>query len=302
MKAIVIRRYGGPEVLEYADFPDPKLGPREALVRVAAASVNPIDIMERSGLTKDFKPVQFPGVLGWDLSGTVVQVAPGVENVARGDKVLAWAYHTYAELCSVKAELLAKVPDRLDLVEAAALPLVTTTGSELITVAAELRAGQTVLVSGAFGGVGRSAVFAAKERGARVIAGVLKKQLPTATNLGADEVVALDDETAMKALAPVDVVANAVRGKTAEQLLGKVKPNGVFASVTGAPANAKDYPSVKVVAFVSRQDAGTLRHMAEAVAAGKLTIPIDRKLPLRDAAEGHALVGKGGTGKVLLAP
>ena len=289
-------------MLEYGDFPDPAVAPGEALVRIAAASVNPIDIMERSGLTKDFKPIQFPGVLGWDLSGTVVDVAPGVAGVAPGDKVLAWAYHTYAELCAVKAELLAKVPDGLDLVEAAALPLVTITGSQLVASAAEVRAGQTVLVSGAFGGVGRSAVFTAKERGAKVIAGVLKKQQRAATDLGADEIVALDDEAAVKALAPVDVVANAVRGKTAEQLLGKVKPGGVFASVTGAPANAKDYPSVKLVSFVSRQDATTLRRMAEAVAAGKLVIPIDRKLPLSSAAEAHALVGRGGTGKLLLAP
>jgi NADPH:quinone reductase-like Zn-dependent oxidoreductase len=302
MKAVVIRQYGGPEVLEYADVADPKVGAGEALVRVAAASINPIDIMERSGLTKDFKPVEFPGVLGWDLSGTVVEVGPGVEGVAPGDKVLAWAYHTYAELCSVKVELLAKLPDGLDLVEAAALPLVTTTGSELVGVAAGVGAGQTVLVSGAFGGVGRSAAFAAKEHGAKVTAGVLKKQLASANNLGADDIMALDDQAAMNALAPVDVVANAVRGKTAEQLLGKVKPGGVFASVTGAPANAKDFPSVKVVAFVSRQDAATLRHMAEAVAARKLAIPIDRKLPLGSAAEGHALVGQGAKGKVLLVP
>jgi NADPH:quinone reductase-like Zn-dependent oxidoreductase len=93
-----------------------------------------------------------------------------------------------------------------------------------------------------------------------------------------------------------------VRGQTAEQLIGKVKAGRVFASVTGPPANAKDYPSVKVVPFVSRQDAQTLRHMAEAVAVGKLVIPIDRTLPLKDAAKGHTLVGDGGTGKVLLAP
>ncbi|HTZ66188.1 MAG TPA: NADP-dependent oxidoreductase [Roseiarcus sp.] len=302
MKAIVIRQFGGPEVLQYADAPEPEVGAGEVLVRVAAASINPIDVIERAGLTKDFNPIKLPYVPGWDLSGTVVRVGPGVSGVSPGDKALAWASHTYAELCAIKAELLAKVPDGLNLVEAAALPLVTTTGAELIAVAAGVKAGQRVLVSGAFGGVGRSAVFAAKERGAKVIAGVLKKQLAAASSLGADEIVALDDESAMKALPPVDVVANAVRGKTAEQLLGKVKAGGVFASVTGAPANAKDYPLVKLAPFVSRQDAGMLRHMAEAVAAGKLVIPIDRKLPLKDAAEGHALVGQGGAGKVLLVP
>jgi NADPH:quinone reductase-like Zn-dependent oxidoreductase len=216
--------------------------------------------------------------------------------------VLAWAYHTYAEFCVVKAGLLAKVPDGLDLVEAAALPLVTTTGNQLVSVAIEIKAGQTVLVAGAFGGVGRSAAFTAKELRARVIAGVLKKQFAAARRLGADQVVALDDGDALNALASVDAVANTVRGKTAEQLLGKVKPGGMFASVTGAPANANDYPSVRVVSYVSRQDAKTVLAMAQAVSSGKLVIPIERKLPLSAAREGHEAVGRGGTGKVLLLP
>ena len=302
MKAIVIREYGGPEVLKYEDYPDPAVGPGEVLVRVTAASINPVDTYERAGLTKDYRPVKFPGVLGWDLAGTVLSLGPGVEDFSVGDKVLAWAYHTYAELCVVKAALVAKVPAGLGLLEAAALPLVTTTGSQLISIASALKPGQTVLVSGAFGGVGRSAIFTAKDRGALVIAGVLKEQFAAAKNLGADQVLALDGEDAVNAMTPVDVVANAVRGKTAEQALGKVKPGGVFASVTGAPDNAKDFPSIRVVPFVSKQDAKTLLYMAEAVAAGKLVIPIDRKLPLKDAREGHAAVEKGGIGKVLLLP
>jgi NADPH:quinone reductase-like Zn-dependent oxidoreductase len=302
MKAVFIRHYGGPEVLEYGEFPDPVVGSGDVLVKVAAAAINPIDIMERSGLTKDFKPVSFPGVLGWDLSGVVVGVGPDVVDFSIGDKVLAWAYHTYAELCVVKARLLAKVPAALDLVEAAALPLVTTTGNQLVSVATEIKPGQTVLVAGAFGGVGRSAAFAAKELGARVIAGVLKKQFAAARSLGADQVVALDDEHALNALTPVDAIANTVRGKTAEQLLGKVKPGGVFASATGAPANAKDYPSVRVISYVSHQDAKTVLAMAQAVSVGKLVIPIERKLPLSAAREGHEAVGRGGTGKVLLLP
>jgi NADPH:quinone reductase-like Zn-dependent oxidoreductase len=241
-------------------------------------------------------------VLGWDLSGTVVGVGPSVIGFSIGDKVLAWAYHTYAELCVVKAGLLAKVPDGLDLIEAAALPLVTTTGNQLVSVAAEIKAGQTVLVAGAFGGVGRSAAFAAKELQARVIAGVLKKQFAAAQSLGADQVLALDDEHTLNALAPVDAIANMVRGKTAEQLLGKVKPGGMFASVTGAPANAKDYQSIRVVSYVSHQDARTVLAIAQAVSAGKLVIPIERKLPLSAAREGHEAAGRGGTGKVLLLP
>ena len=302
MKAIVIHEYGGPDVLKFENAPDPIAGAGEVIVRVAAASINPIDIIERSGGMKDFRPMKFPSVLGWDLAGTIVSVGSQVRGFLLGDKVLAWGYHTYAELCAVKAELLAKVPDGLDLAEAAALPLVTTTGAELISVASGVGAGQTALVSGALGGVGRSAVFAAKERGARVIAGVRKRQLESAKSLGADQVVAIDDDDALSAIAPVDAVANTVRGPTVGRLIGNVKPGGVFASVTGAPDNAKDFPAVRIVAFVSKQDAGTVLHMAQAVSAGKLVIPIARKLPLRDAAAAHSAVERGVDGKVLLLP
>ena len=300
MKAIIIDEYGGPEVLKLADVADPVAGRGEVLVKIAAAGINPVDLIERAGMFKDFKPLTFPSVLGWDLSGTVVHVGPGTESLGVGDEVFGWAYHTYAERCVVKAELLARVPARLDLVEAAALPLVTVTGSQLVSVASGVVAGQTILVSGAMGAVGRSAVLAAKERGAVVVAGVQAKQLADAESIGADQVVALDDDRAMIALAPLDAVANTVRGNTAEQLLGKVKPGGVFASVTGAPANANDHPSVRVVAFVSKQDTTTMADMARAVRDGKLVIPIGRKLPLEDAAAGHVAVQNGGIGKVLL--
>jgi len=302
MKASVIHEYGGPEVLRYEDYPDPVLQPGEVLVRLAAASVNPVDALERSGQTKDWRRVQFPSVLGWDLSGIVEKLGTGVEGFSIGDQVLAWAYHTYAELCAVKAGLLAKVPKGLNLVDAAALPLVTMTGSQLIYVAGEVKPGQTVLVSGAAGSVGRSAVFAAKDRGAVVLAGVLKKQLDGMKNLGADRVVALDDPATFADLEKVDVVANTVRGKTAEDLIGKVKEGGIFASVTGAPANATGYPQVRTVAFVSKQDTKNLEYTVEAVRVGKLTIPIGGRVPLRNAAEAHAALVKGSAGKILLLP
>jgi NADPH:quinone reductase-like Zn-dependent oxidoreductase len=300
MKAIVMHEYGGPEVLQYADYSDPVPGKGELLIRVAAAGINPVDLIQRSGGTKAYFPLEFPGIIGWDLSGTVLQLGEGVKGFSIGDKVFAWAFHTYAELCVVKTEVLAKIPDGLDLVEAAALPLATMTGSELISVASGIKSGQTILVSGAVGSVARAAVCTAKDKGAIVIAGVLKKQLQEARDLGADQVVALDDEAAFKALEPVDVVANTVRGKTAEQLLSKVKKDGTFASVTGVPENAKDYPSVHCVAFVSKQDPKTLLYMAKAVKDGKLKIPVAKKLPLKDASQGHSMVEKGVGGKVLL--
>src|SRR5579863_6830088 len=176
MKAIVVHQYGGPEVLKSEDYPDPIPGSGEVLVRVAATSVNPIDYKRRAGLTKDFYPMTFPGLIGVDIAGTVVKIGPEVEGFLVGDRVFAMATDTYAELCVVKAAVLAKVPEGLDLIQAAALPLVTTTGYDLAS-AIGLKAGQTVLVTGAAGGVGRSAVFTAKQRGATVIAGVKKSQI-----------------------------------------------------------------------------------------------------------------------------
>jgi NADPH:quinone reductase-like Zn-dependent oxidoreductase len=299
MKAIVVHQYGGPEVLKFEDYPDPVPGPGEVLVRVAAASVNPIDYKRRAGLTKDFYPMKFPSLIGVDMAGTVIKLGPEVEGFSVGDQVFAMADNTYAELCVVKAAVLAKVPKGLDLIQAAALPLVTVTGNQLLS-ATGIKAGQTILVVGAVGNVGRSAVFTAKQRGATVIAGILKRQMEEARTVGADQVVATDDDTAIASLPPLDAVADAVGGRTAEKLIARVHAGGVFATVLGAPQNAAKYPSVKVVHVFSKFDRKTLEFMAEAVRDGKLVIPISQQLPLSKAAEAQAAAEKGGIGKILL--
>jgi len=299
MKAIVVHQYGGPEVLKLEEYPDPVPGRGEVLVRVAAASVNPIDYKRRAGLTKDFYPLDFPALIGVDMSGTVVEVGPGVISFTAGNRVFAMADNTYAELCVVKADALADIPEGLDLIEAAALPLVTVTGNQLLS-ATGIKAGQTVLVAGANGNVGRSAVFTAKERGATVIAGVLKRQLEEAKTIGADRIVATDDDTAIANLQPLDAVADTVGRKTAEKLIAKIKPGGVFTSVLGVPENAAMFPSVRTESVFSKFDGEILQFMAEAVRDGKLVIPISQKLPLSDAAKAHAMAEKGGIGKILL--
>lgn len=299
MKAVVAHQYGGPEVLRFEEYPDPVPGPDEVLVRVAAASVNPIDYKRRAGLTQDFYPMTFPGLIGVDLAGAVASIDPGVKDFSVGDQVFAIADNTYAELCVVKSTVLAKVPQGLDLVQSAALPLVTVTGNQLLS-ATNAKAGQTVLVAGAAGNVGRSAVFTGKTRGATVLAGVLKRQIDDAKTVGADEVIATDDDTSLANLPPLDAVADAVGGRTGEKLIARVKPGGIYASVVGAPRNAAEYPSVTVVTVFAQFDRKTLEFMAEAVRDGKLVIPISQKLPLSEAAEGQAKAEKGAPGKILL--
>jgi NADPH:quinone reductase-like Zn-dependent oxidoreductase len=176
---------------------------------------------------------------------------------------------------------------------------VTTTGNQLLF-ATGVKAGQTVMIVGAAGNVGRSAVFTAKSRGAIVIAGVLERQMDNAKTIGADQVVATDDDTTIANLPPLDAVADTVGGGTAERIMAKVKQGGVFASVNGEPQDAAKYPSVRVISVFSKFNRETLQLMAEAVRDGKLLIPISQKLPLREAAAAHATAEKGGSGKILL--
>ena len=300
MKAIVLHKYGGPENLKYEDFEDPKPGPGEVLVRVAAASINPVDWKMRSGEAKSHFPVDFPGILGRDVSGIVREVGEGVTNFEPGDKVFALANKTYAELCVVKASELAKVPEGIELVHAGALPLVTLTGEQLIRIGTGIQSGKTVLVTGALGGVGRSAVYVAKQAGAKVIAGVRTKQLEEARSLGADEVLAIDDDKAIDKLGLIDAIADTVNHETAEKLIGKVTPGGIFASVLGPPSNANLHPQVKVVVVRCTPDPERQVQLAEAVRDKRFSIPVDRIIPLSDAAEGQRAAEKGGIGKVIL--
>jgi NADPH:quinone reductase-like Zn-dependent oxidoreductase len=300
MKASVLHEYGPAKNLKYEDVPDPVPAEGEVLVRVAASSVNPIDYKMRSGEAKEGFPVEFPAILGRDLSGVVRMVGPGVSGFEPGDKVIALTWKTYAELATVKATDLTLLPEGMDLIEAAALPLVTITGEQLITRGIQIQAGQTVLVSGAIGGVGRSAVWTAKKAGATVIAGVRKSQLKEAAEIGADEVVALDDAAAMEKIGFLDAVADTVGHDTADNLLAKVKQGGIFASVVGPPTSAKLNPTVRVVLVRAEPDAPALRILAEEALAGRLKIPIDRMVPLDQAAEAQAAAEKGGIGKVLI--
>jgi NADPH:quinone reductase-like Zn-dependent oxidoreductase len=302
MKASVVSAYGGPEVMKYRDMPDPRPGAHDVLIEVAGIGINPEDMLERNGDLRERFPLQSPAIIGLDVSGTVIAIGDGVTDISVGERVCGWSYHTYAELVADKAALFAKVPATMDLVDAAAIPLVGLTGTQLISVASELRPGQTVLVSGADGAVGRCAVYMAKTLGAHVIAGVRRSQLNEAASIGADEAIALDDPVALAALPQVDVVANMLRGTSASDLLAKVKDGGTFASVTGAPEGAQRFPKVRIVPFRSTQDRAGIAFVADAVNAGKLTIPIGRHEQLSDAGRAQAEFTKGGIGKVLLTP
>jgi NADPH:quinone reductase-like Zn-dependent oxidoreductase len=298
MRAIVVTAYGGVDKLEARDVPEPSAGPGEVKVRVTASSVNPIDWKLRSGVYRQTRPLEFPAILGRDASGEVVAVGTGAGSIRVGENVLGLVEHAYAEYVVDKEGVWAELPASLDPVDAGALPLVTLTGTQLIEEAVRPRSGEVVLVTGAVGSVGRSAVFAARTLGARVLAGVRRSQQEEAAKLNV-EVVALDDDSAIARLPPLDSVADTVGGQTLQKLLGKVKTGGVIGSVLGEPPGAKERGLV-VRAHGVHPDGRKLAQLAQAVTDGKLVIPIAKKLPLAEIREAQTLGERGPGGKVVL--
>jgi NADPH:quinone reductase-like Zn-dependent oxidoreductase len=301
MKAVRLHEYGGPENLRFEeDVPEPELAPDAVLVEAWATSVNPIDWKIRSGARQKDFPLQLPAILGKDVSGVVRAVGSNIRTFKPGDRVMAMADATYAELVSVPGATLTHVPDGLDLASCAALPLVALTGDQLVRMAAMPAKGQRVLVTGALGSVGRAALHAAGKLGAEVIAGVRSAQIKEAATLAA-ATVAIDDDAAIDALPLVDCVADTVGGETAAKLLARVRQGGRFGYVSVLPPDAGTRnPSVTITRVYARADASKVREFADDMRDGKFVLPIGRRMPLRAAGEAQTLAAGGGVGKVLL--
>lgn len=301
MKAVRLHAYGDIDQLRYEEIPTPEPGPGEVLIKVAATSVNPVDWKIRSGAAKDRMPVQFPAILGRDVAGTVVKAGDNVRNLKPGQKVMGIVNGSYAEYLTARADDLTVIPDGLELEQSAALPLVVTTGAELIQ-RIQPKEGDLVLVTGAVGSVGRSAVYLAKHLGARVFAGVKTEQKEQAESLAVDQIIGIDKDAEIAALPELDAIADTVDHDVIGKLIPKLKPGAVLGSVLGKPKAAEGKP-IRVEAFMATPEAAILRQMADAVRDGKLAIPIARRMKLSEAGEAQRLAEKGSLGgKILLIP
>ncbi len=301
MKAVLLNGYGGVDQLVYGDAPDPRPEAGEVLVKVAATSLNPIDWKVRRGDMKAIMPLPLPTILGRDVAGTVVSLGPNTEGLKPGDRVMGLVNHAYAEFLVAKRETLTPIPDDLETEDAAALPLVLTTGAQLIENGVQPEAGQTVLVTGALGSVGRTAVYVAKKHGMTVIAGVRAKERAKAEELGADRVIALDEEQGIASLGEVDAIADTVGHDVITKLMPYIRHSGVLATVLGKPEGA-DGKNFTVRPVFAQPDAERLHQLAEAVAAGEFSIPISKRMKLSQVREAQNLAEKGGIGKILLLP
>jgi NADPH:quinone reductase-like Zn-dependent oxidoreductase len=302
MKAVVLHEYGGPEKLKFEDnVPEPQISRDTVLIAAAAASVNPIDWKLRSGARRNDSPLSFPAILGRDVSGIVRAVGADVKQFKPGDRVLALTWATYADLVAVDDSVVSHLPDGVDLANAAAIPLISLTGDQLVRTATNLKKGQVVLITGALGSVGRAAVHTAKKIGAQVIAGVRGKQFGDARALGVSDVLAIDDDKAIEEFRIVDAIADTVGGEVAAKLIAKVKQGGSVGYASILPQGvAEQNPEVKITRVRAEPDPSKVREFADDIRDRKFVLPIGRRMPLSDAAEAHVLGEKGGVGKIIL--
>ncbi|RKT19916.1 NADPH:quinone reductase-like Zn-dependent oxidoreductase [Streptomyces sp. 1114.5] len=305
MKAITYRSYGGPDVLEYGDVPEPKLGPDSVLVRVAAASVNPVDWKIQAGYLDAAMDVVFPVIPGWDVSGVVERVGVGVTEFTPGDEVIGYVREdmvrrgTFAEYVAAPVRTVARKPANLDFAQAAGLPLAGLTAYQALTRALEVKPGDTVLVHAAAGGVGSLAVQIAVALGARVIGTASERNHDYLRTLGA-EPVAYGDGLAdrVRALAPegVDAVLDLVGGEALRISPELLAEGGRLASVAdGAVLGLGGH-----YVFV-RPDAADLTALTDLVESGRLTVEVAATFPLEQAADAQRLNAAGHTrGKIVV--
>jgi NADPH:quinone reductase-like Zn-dependent oxidoreductase len=271
---------------------------------VQATSVNPVDLKIRDGSAAKRMGVELPAILGRDLAGEVVRAGESVVGFEKGQRVMAMANGTYAELTTVKADVLAPIPDKLSYEQAAALPLVMLTGAQLIERAIKVEPGWTVLILGAVGSVGRSAVHVALKHGAKVIAGVRASQVKEAQSLDEGnsdrfQVISTDDQKQLELLHDLDAVADTVDGPTAARALKALKPGGVFGTVLAPPPDAAQH-NVRVATMQAVPDASRLYELADEVARGEFTIPIAKTIPLDRVQEAHREAENHPSGKIVL--
>jgi NADPH:quinone reductase-like Zn-dependent oxidoreductase len=308
MKAIRVHEHGDPSVLRFEDTPAPTITGNEVLIEVHAAGVNPVDWKTRAGggIARNRK-MPFPFIIGWDAAGVVKQVGKAVTGFEAGEAVLGLVRFpdlgsTYAEFTSAPAAHVVHKPASLNYVEAAALPLVGLTAWQALFEAADLKAGQRILIHAAAGGVGHIAVQLAKWKGAYVIGTASGRNEAFLHEIGVDQFVDYTSVCFEDVVENVDVVLDPVAGETRDRSWQVLEPGGILVSVQGQPDTAKG-ARIKVRSdfILVQPNAQHLSQLCNLVNQGLLKPQIDRVFSLKDAEKAHLYVQQGHTrGKVVL--
>ena len=283
MKAARISAYKAEPVVQ--DAPTPVIGAGDVLVRIAAAGLNPLDTKIQQGFMHDFFPVEFPYTLGTDLAGTIEQVGADVTGWSAGDRVVARtdpsAGGALAETAVIPVTHLAKIPASVPIEQAAGVPTTAGTAQQALFELAGLKAGQTVLIHAGAGGVGSFAIQLARNAGARVIATASGDGVAIARRLGADQVIDYRVQAFEDVLSDIDVVLDTIGGDTQQRSFGVLRRGGYLAATASPPDEALATAHGVNASFVFHQsDAARLAKLLDQVAAGALTVLIDRTVPL----------------------
>src|SRR6266545_7130611 len=289
MKAAFIERFGGPEVVKYGDLPDPVAQPGEVVIAVHAASVNAADWKVRAG---QYAQAKFPLILGRDFSGVIGSVGEAVTDLKVGDAVFgvceAGQEGTYAEKIAVKAAIVAKKPDGLSHVNAAALALTGLTALSAIEETLKLKSGETILIQGGAGGVAGFAIQLAKQIGARVITTASAANHDYLRDLGADEIIDYNARDFTEVVANCDAVFDTVGGDVAQRSFAVLRPGGRAAFIaSGLRAPTPDRADVKSLRPPAERGRRHLDRIAELFMAGAIRAPEITLYRLSEAAAAH---------------
>jgi NADPH:quinone reductase-like Zn-dependent oxidoreductase len=298
MQAVMVRETGGPEVLRLEEVDTPQPADGQVLIRVHAAAVNPIDWKYRRGSS----PKQLPAVLGNDVSGTVE--VSRADGFAAGDAVFGFTVSGgYAERAICPAGAIAKKPAAITHEQAAAIPVAGLTAWQALFDRAGLAAGQSVLISGAAGGVGHFAVQFASHAGARAIGIGSPRNREFVLGLGAEEFVDYTQQDVATAVSGVDVAFDAVGGEMTATLLSTVRAGGVLITIASAPPEQEAAArQVRAEMLFASPNPVQLAEIAELLADGAVQVEIEEVIPLAEVQRAHALSEAGHTrGKIVLA-
>jgi NADPH:quinone reductase-like Zn-dependent oxidoreductase len=304
MKAIVVHEYGGPEVLKYEDVPRPEPKENEALVRVIAAGVNPVDALIRSGKYAKFFGTTLPLIPGYDIAGIVEKTGPKITKLKAGDSIYAYVLWGggYAEYAvATEGEATAK-PKSINYIEAAAVPLAALTAWQALIDTAKLSAGQTVLIHGGSGGVGSMAIQIAKARGAKVIATASTPNQDLLKQLGADVTVDYTKTKFEDVAKDVDVVLDSVGKDTLARSYGVVRKGGIIATLVAEPDQAElDKHGIRGAAISVKPNASELAEITRLIEEKKIKPVVSQVLPLTEAVKAQEQAATHHTrGKIVL--
>jgi NADPH:quinone reductase-like Zn-dependent oxidoreductase len=310
MRAIVQDAFGGPEVLRLADVPEPAPLPTEAVVLVKAIGVNPVETYIRAGRFPFAG--QPPIILGWDISGVVESVAPGVNRFAPGDEVFGMplfprAAKAYAERVAAPSRQLARKPAALGHDEAAALALAGLTAWQGLVDVAGVKAGDRVLIHAAAGGVGHIAVQIAKALGAQVIGTASTGKRDFVRALGADEVIDYRSVDFTEIVKDADVVLETVGGDNGVRSIKTLRHGGLLVTIVDRLnrelAQKVSKAGRRFAGLTVEPDHAGLEALAALAEAGKLKVHVERAFPLEQAADAHRfLMEAKPRGKIVLTP